>query len=195
MINKKMNKQGFTLIELLVSVSITAIVVFIATDFLIRGMDSMRYNQEFEEAVSAGRKSVEIISKEIRGANISDRGDYPIELASDQELIFYSDIDYDNDFDRVRYYLVDRTIYKGVTEATAAKNYPGPEAIEKIADYVNNGGQEIFKYYDSDGNETLDLDSIRMVNIRFLFNVNPGLAPDDIAVETDVQLRNLKSNL
>jgi prepilin-type N-terminal cleavage/methylation domain-containing protein len=187
--------SGFTLIEVLVAMGILSIIVLIAGDFIATGFRTLRYNEEFDAAVENGRRSVEIISKEIRGANNSEQGDYPIALASDQELIFYSDIDYNGSYDRVRYYMVNRSMYKSVTIPGATNDYPGPEVISWIADFINNGGQEIFRYYDSNGLETMDLDSIRMVNMQLLFNVSPGIAPDDILVETNVQLRNLKSNL
>lgn len=189
------SQKGFTIVELLVATSIMVIIVTMSTEFIVTGMNSLRYGREFEEAVSNGRRAVEDISREIRGANTSARGDYPISQADDQVLAFYSDTDYDNDYDLVRYYVTDRVLYKSVTDPGASRDYAGAAVITAIADYVNNGGQEIFRYYDSDAVETTDLDSIRMVNMQLLFNVNPGVAPDDILVETDVQLRNLKSNL
>lgn len=195
MSNKMKNINGFTLLEVLVAAGIMSIIVIVAGNFIAMGMDSLRFDREFHDAVSSGRRSMETVSKEIRSANNSERGDYPIALASDQEFIFYSDVDYDGSYDRVRYYIVDRSLYKAVTLPGPGRDYAGGETAVKLADYVNNGGQEIFTYYDSNSNETTDIDDIRMINIRLLFNVSPGMSPDDIIVETDVQLRNLKSNL
>ncbi len=177
------------------AMGIFTLVFIISGDFIVNSFRTLRYGSDFEAAVINARRAAEIISKEIRGANNSDRGDYPIALADGQDFIFYSDIDYDGDFDRVRYFIEDRVIYKVVTQPGAARDYTGAGATTTIANYVNNGGQEAFVYYDGSVAETGDLDSIRLIRVRLLFNVTPGVAPDDILVETDVHLRNLKSNL
>jgi prepilin-type N-terminal cleavage/methylation domain-containing protein len=191
----KNNYSGFTLVEILVTMSILSFVVFMSGDFVVNGFKSLRFGSEFDDAVVNGRRAVESISREIRGANNSDRGDYPIALAEGQDLIFYSDIDYDGDFDRIRYFINNRTLYKVVTQPGSARDYSGVGATTTIANYINNNGQEAFIYYDGSVAETSDLDNIRLIRIHLLFNVTPGIAPDDILVETDVNLRNLKSNL
>jgi hypothetical protein len=179
----------------MVAIGIMSLIVVMAGGFFYTGIESLRYGQEFDEAVVSGRRAVADISREIRGANTSALGEYPIGLASDQELIFYSDTDYDGDYDKISYYLSDRKIYKSITDPGPLRDYTVASSTIEVTDFVNNGGQEIFQYYDSNGDETDDLDSIRMINIRLLFNVNPGVSPDDIPVETDAHLRNLKSNL
>ncbi len=183
------------MIEILVSMSIFSLVFFMSGNFITTSFRSLRYGSEFDDAVVNARRAVETISKEIRGANNSDRGDYPIATAESDNLIFYSDIDYDSDFDRVRYFIENRTLYKVVTQPGLASDYTGAGATTTIANYVNNGTEGAFIYYDGSVAETSDLDNIRLIRIHFLFNVNPGMAPDDILVETDVNLRNLKSNL
>lgn len=181
--------------EVLVVMGIFSLIILISGDFIITGFRSLRFGAEFDDAVDNARRAVEAISKEIRGANISDRGDYPIVLASGQDIIFYSDIDYDGDFDRIRYFISDQKLYKVVTQPGAVRDYSGAGATTTIASYVNNGGSDAFIYYDGSVAQTADLDSIRLVRIHLLFNVTPDVAPDDILVETDVNLRNLKNNL
>jgi prepilin-type N-terminal cleavage/methylation domain-containing protein len=191
----KNNRRGFTLIEVLVAMSIFSLVILLSNNYIITTFRSLRYGSEFNDAVVNGRRAIEIISKEIRGANNSDRGDYPIALAEGHDLIFYSDIDYDGDFDRVRYLIQNRTLYKTVTQPGLARDYTGTPATTTIANYINNGSQEAFIYFDGSVAETADLDMIRLIRSHLLFNVTPGMAPDDILVQTDVNLRNLKNNL
>lgn len=181
--------------ETLVAVGILMMIMFISGDYIASVFRAFRFGSEFDEAVINGRRAVEDISREIRGANNSDRGEYPIALAEAQDMVFYSDHDYDNDYDRIRYFIDNRTLYKVITDPGAAHDYTGVTATTTIANYVNNGGQEAFLYYDGTVAETTDLDAIRLVRIHLLFNVTPGVAPDDILVETDVHLRNLKTNL
>lgn len=189
------DNQGYTLMEMLVAIGVFVLVMVMSGDFIITTFRTLRYGSEFDTAVENARRAVEVISREIRGANLSDRGDYPIALADGQDLVFYSDIDYDNDFDRVRYYVNNRTLYKSVTQPGALRDYSGAAVTTPIASYLNNIAQPAFRYYDGSVAETADLDSIRLVRVHLLFNVTPGVAPDDILVETDVHLRNLKSNL
>jgi len=192
---KNFSGRGYTLVEVMVAMAILLLIFFIVGDFIYNGFRSFRYGSEFDEAVVNARRAMEIMSKEIRGANISDRGDYPIVSAGEQSLVFYSDIDFDGDFDQVRYYISGRTLYKVVIQPGTARDYSETPATTTIALFVNNEDQEAFQYYDGTVAQTSDLDSIRLIRMRLLFNVNPGISPDDIVIETDVSLRNLKSNL
>jgi hypothetical protein len=63
-----------------------------------------------------------------------------------------------------------------------------------VADYVNNLSSPIFKYYDSDLNETTNINDVRSVGVSLKINVTPERAPYDYILESDVQLRNLKDN-
>lgn len=96
---------GFTLIEALVVVAIFTIAlgaIFGSVMMLYRTHD---YTWEQSQAIEEARRGVEIMVKEIRGARSGEDGSYPIILAGDKELIFFSDIDSDGKAERVRYFL------------------------------------------------------------------------------------------
>lgn len=99
-----MNK-GFTFIETAISIAILlAIMGVIATSIvLIYRHYSHDWNQII--AVNEARQSVNLMTKEIREARTGDDGSYFIEKAGDKEFIFYSDIDDDNQVERVRYFI------------------------------------------------------------------------------------------
>ena len=192
---KILQQIGFTLIETMIAVSIMAIVVVIGADYVINGFRATTFASEQETAIEHARRAIETMSKEIRGANSSDEGDYPLKTIDDYDLEFYSDINYDGQTDKVRYFQNGRNLVKVVTQPGPAHDYTVNSATTTIAEYLNNDELKIFEYYDNNYNETNDIDEIRLVKIRLKINVTPERAPLDYYVETDVHLRNLKDNL
>src|SRR3990167_3437860 len=80
-----------------------------------------------------------------------DNGSYPLEIAGDWEIIFYSDIDYDGNAERVRYFLADSTLTKGIIEPTGfpITSPAGNEFVKIISENVRNGIEPVFYYYNS----------------------------------------------
>jgi type II secretory pathway pseudopilin PulG len=97
--------KSFTLIETLVVITVFALVMGALAGFVLWAYQTQSF--AFQQAVAIGeaRKGIETMVKEIREARVGDDGSYPIELATDKEFIFYSDIDKDGDTERVRYFL------------------------------------------------------------------------------------------
>ncbi len=198
MLNKikpKTDKNGYTLIEIMVVISIMTIIVYIASDFLIAGYKANVFNYEQDTAIQNARRATEIISKELRGANNSAQGDYPISVFEEDDLVFYSDIDDDQEFEKVRYFLDNNTIYKVVTNPGPAFDYNMPSATTTVAQYIHNQEDPLFSYYDGNYNETDRVNEIRLIGIQVTVNVTPSRMPNDYTVITEVNLRNLKDNL
>ncbi len=195
------NKKGFTLIEAMFAVSIMVIFFALATNFLNQGFKSTRFGSEQEIAVSNARKVTPIMVSEIREAVASDRGDYCLDIVNSQELSFYSNIDDDEEVEKVRYFLDNNVLKKGIIKPVnnPAEYLSANEDIEEIANYVNNQSEAIFTYYDVDNNlitnPSSNKNAIRLIHISLKINVTPEIAPNDVYVEMDAQLRNLKDNL
>lgn len=181
--------------EISIAAAIFLTVVLLAGDFIIKGFRSTTFGSEQETAIQNARRGMEIMTKEIRGTNNSERSDYPLSTIEDNDLVYYSDIDDDGQMERVRYFLDDTLLKKITTPPGPADDYNMPSATTTIAEYVNNQAEAIFTYYDNNYAETEDLDSVRLINIKLKINVTPGRAPNDYYVETDIHLRNLKDNL
>ena len=100
-----MNIKAFTLIETLVLILIFSLVL--GTVFALIFMFYRNYGYIFNHsiAVNEAKRGVETMVKEIREAKNGDDGSFPIETAGDKEFIFYSDIDWDGETERVRYFL------------------------------------------------------------------------------------------
>lgn len=181
--------------EISITAAIFLTVVLLAGDFIIKGFRSTTFGSEQETAIQNARRGMEIMTKEIRGTNNSERGDYPLSTIENNDLVYYSDINDDGQMERVRYFLDDTLLKKITTAPGPADDYNMPSATTTIAEYVNNQAEAIFTYYDNNYAETEDLDSVRLINIKLKINVTPERAPNDYYVETDIHLRNLKDNL
>lgn len=195
MSNNLLNKKGFSLIELLIVISILGVISTLILDFVVLSFKATRFEAEEAEAIKNARDGMNTMKMEIRGANSSAQGDYPLSTIDDQEFIFFSDIDKDDLYERVRYYLDDLELKKDVTKPGPSNNYTGTTTTITIANYVNNQDEAIFKYYSSEHTITDNINQTRLININLKINVTPEIAPADVYVETDVTLRNLKSNL
>jgi prepilin-type N-terminal cleavage/methylation domain-containing protein len=195
MIIIKKIKTGFTLIEILVAMSITIILTIIVNNFLITGFKTSTFNYEQEEAIEHARNAIDVVTREIRGANSSERGDYLLSKIEANDFVFYSDVDKDGIREKVRYYLEGKEFKRVITEPGTGNNYIGASVTSTLADYVNNTTSPIFNYYDSNRNITSVINNIRLINIFLKINVTPTRAPGDYLLESDIQLRNLKDNL
>lgn len=97
--------RSFTLIETLITVVIFALALGAVIGFVITAYKTQAYAFQQAQAILEARKGVETMIKEIREARVGDDGAYIIEKADDYEFIFYSDIDKDNQIERVRYFI------------------------------------------------------------------------------------------
>ena len=150
MINRYIkNKTGISLLEIIVYIAIFIMLAIIVTRFVAQGYKVYYFGQEQNDAIRFAQTGVETMVKEIREARPGDNGAYPLELADDQEFIFYSDIDQDDKTERVRYFLDGTNFIKGVINPSEDEpvNYGGEEATTTLSQYVRNATSSIFYYY------------------------------------------------
>jgi len=171
------------------------IVMTLGQRFIVQGFKSTTFNTEQEEAIRTGRNAMNTISKEIRGANSSEQGDYPLLQVEEQDIVFYSDVDNDDLMEKIRYFRQDDTLIKTITEPGVLYDYSGNPSTSTLSLYLNNQEEPIFSYFNSDNVSTDIINNIRLININLRINVTPWRAPNDYYLETDVSFRNLKSNL
>jgi len=193
---KRINARGFTIVELLVTITIFLTIGIIGGNFIVTGFRATTFAGEQEEATTNARRAMEIMTRHLRGTNNSEQGDYPLNAITGNNLVFFSDIEYDGKAEMVQYVRVGNSLKMVTTPPGPTNDYNMPSATTTLADYVNNPGLEsIFTYYDNNRNITADVDEIRLIKILLKINVTPERAPSDFVVETDVHLRNLKDNL
>jgi type II secretory pathway pseudopilin PulG len=200
--NKEINK-GFTLIEAVVAIGISGLIIIGVGNLLISGFKYRAVILEQLKTQTEGRKIVQDFVNEIRRANYSSLGAYPISLANDQEIIFYANIDTDSWREKVRYFLDDDILKKGITKPSGnpLTYNPATEVITDIVHDVASGDDPIFFYYgqnyDGSGDylvSPVSASAVRMVKFDLLLEADPNMSPKPLQIEGAGEIRNLKSN-
>jgi prepilin-type N-terminal cleavage/methylation domain-containing protein len=198
------NRKGLTLVETLIAIAIFAIGIEGFTLLFISAWKNNAYTLEMGQSSMAVSQGVSTIVNYLRSVRQSDNGAYPVYLADDNELIVYSDYDRDGVTERLHLYKDDGDILMGVTDPTTImpKTYPsGDQQVLTLATrIVNTSGEPIFYYYDknySGGSAQVPLATpasvagVRLVKIHLKINIDPNNAPDNIELQTFVEMRNL----
>lgn len=201
------NQKGFSIVEVITTIFVFSAVIAALSFFILKSYQTYSYNLQQIVAIEEARRGVETMVKEIREARYGDDGAYPIAEAGDNRFIFFSDIDKDVSVERVRYFLAGTNFKKGVVEPSG--DPPGyilaNEVVHTLSASVRNStSSPVFTYYNGDwpGDQinnplpTLTrLTDTKLMHVYLKINVDPNRPPDDFELESDTQIRNLKTNL
>ncbi len=201
------NRGGFSLIEVLIVVVIAAAVVVVVSNFgtNVTGLNGLITTQLKSKSNIA--QTLEIVTNEIRGAEPSAAGAYPISAAASSSFTFYTSIHQDGVIDQITYYLASSTIWRSLIAPTGTPaTYPtSSQVVNDLIDNVSlvSSSTPLFSYYPATYTGTgsplpspVAVASIRLVNITFSSQVNPN--PDQPAspqyFSELVDIRNLNTN-
>lgn len=206
MVYKSQKSDGFTLIE--------ALIVMVILGLLGAGLLSLQYilaqNQTLVFtsylAIDEANSVVSTFVKEIRGARTGDNGSYPIESALDNQIVFYSDYDYDGNTEKIRYTLNGTVFEKGVIEPQGQPaSYPAStEKVKIISENVRNLSFPAFTYYNGDWpldtiNNPLtipvNISDIKTVGIYLKLNTRNDDSTKGFELQSYSSIRMLKDNL
>jgi prepilin-type N-terminal cleavage/methylation domain-containing protein len=195
-------QSGFTIFEVIVTAAIAAVIVLAVGKFsdTISGVGTLLHNklqtsQDLEQVFQT-------VVIEIRSISQSSLGGYPIESASTSSLVFFSDINRDGSFERVRYFLATSTLRKGVV--TPAGNplayVTSTEIVTSVIPNIVPGGN-LFSYYGSVATSTMtplpspiDVAAIRIVKMSLTADVSTSTSPRPTTMDATITIRNLRSN-
>ncbi|MFZ2188885.1 MAG: prepilin-type N-terminal cleavage/methylation domain-containing protein [Candidatus Moraniibacteriota bacterium] len=202
--DKPVGQKGLTLIETLVAIAIFAIGMEGFTLLFINTWKNNSYTLEMGQSSMAVSQGVNTIVGYLRSTRQSDSGSYPIKSADDDDIVVYSDYDRDGITERIHIYKSGTSILMGVTDPTTTmpKTYPsGDQQVFTLAvRIVNTSSEPIFYYYDRNyagGLNQLPLTTpanvadVRLLKIHLKINIDPNRAPDNIELQTFVEMRNL----
>lgn len=190
------------MIETMVVIGVFALVMIAVSSLILYFYRSNTITLEQAFAINSARKGIEFMVRDIREMVYSDEGAYPIININGNSFYFYSDIDRDNSVERVRYFMQNTDLKKGLTEAVGdpPKYLDSNETISTVSDSVRNieQGINVFKYFDNQGVEITDyakISDVAFVKINLIVNINTNRLPDEFTLRSSATLRNLKTNL
>jgi type II secretory pathway component PulJ len=202
---KKYN-SGFTLVEIITATFMFAVIAGGVAVFGAYYFKNYSFSFEETQSVNMAQQALTTMIREIREARSADDGAWPLNQTDDNTLIFYSDVTNDGRTDRVRYFIENHELKKGVIEPTQVPvTYPiAQETIKTIAYFVDNNGAPLFTYYNgnwptSSVNNPLPISS-RVLNTRFVqiylrINITQDASAQPYELTSGVQIRSLKNNL
>src|SRR3989338_4320597 len=118
--NNAKNKKGVALLETLFGISIFVLIIGALTLFSRNVWVHNSFISSGLVNADTGRKVLKTMTSEIRTASIAETGAYTINQATASSFIFYSDIDNDGLKEKLRYFLTDTSLQKGVIKPTGA---------------------------------------------------------------------------
>jgi len=192
-----MKRRGFTLVEMIVVIGILSVVGVALTGMIAYVYKTNTFIFQQSAATDNARRGVESALELIREASYGADGSYPIANAATSTVTFYADADGDGDIEKVRYYLSNGTLYRGLTNPGGSPpGYTGQtESVVTIASYVQNGtSTPLFHYYDDDGEELsapADVSHISSVSVVIGVDIDVRRAPVTFTLIGSATLRNL----
>ena len=191
-----------TLLEMVVYIGMFAMIMVVILQAIATFYRSNRYTIEQSTQLQSARIGIATMVQNLREMVYSDTGGYPIVSVGANNITFFSNIDTDSGVERVRFFLDNGTLKKGILKASGnplAYN-PTNEVLTNVAQYVRNAdtGTPIFTYYDKNGVQMTDLTqiiNIAWLKVSLIVNVNPLTMPNEFDLRSSATFRNLKTNL
>lgn len=196
--------SGYTLLEIMVTIGVILVILVPLTRLQLNIFSYGRFFYNTNIVQDEARRMMQKFSAEARSMTQSGTGAYAIESAENNSLVFFRDADQDGLTERIRYYLSDTDLKKGVTIPTGnPQTYPlaNEKTIVVVHGIYNDANNPIFSYYDKsyDGQSSalaqpVDITAIRLIKVTLL--IGSGDAnQQQIALSTQVAVRNIKDNL
>lgn len=193
-----------TIVEMLVAIGVFMVGIIGFTVLFADTWRSNAYTIEMGQSSMAVSQGLNKMVSYIRSAKQADNGAFPVSSGSSSDLVLYSDYDKDGITERLHFYLDNQNVLMGVKEpsGTMPKTYSsGDQSVVTIAQrIVNTASEPIFYYYDvnyaGDPSDSplatpVDVSSVRLIKIHLKINIDPLRAPDNVEMQTFVELRNL----
>lgn len=198
--------RGASILEIIIVIGIVALIGVALGSF--QG-DIFYLNSVIQNGLSADEQARTIIRPmldEIRSAQQSSLGAYPIKEAAPSSFTFYADINGDGLVEQVRYFATGTSFKKGVIipSGNPLVYATSTETVTTLVSSLGNGTSSVFEYYDSSYNgsatstplvQPVSLLAVRLVKITLKVDVDSNRSPTPRLITTQVQIRNLKDNL
>lgn len=199
-------QAGFTLIETIISIFAFAVIMLGLVVLVSAILTSSQKQAGLLADSDQSRKVVFSIINELRDAQTGLNGAYALDTAGDQQIIYYSNADRDSSIERIRYYLQNGKLYKGVTEYNGAGYNTSTEISTLLQnDVANSPITPLFYYYDDTytGSSTqaslsqpVNVTAVKYVQVNLQVYNKAGVKNNNYyTVTAGGTVRNLKTNL
>ena len=201
---KYKNNVGMTLIEVMMAIAIFAIGIEGFTLLFAKTWKTNSYVIEMGQSSLSASQGLNRMVDYIRRARQGDDGSYPLKSGNGNDLVIYCDFNKDGVTERLHFYKSNLEILMGVTRPTDTlpKTYPvSDQETVTVASYIVNGDDTpVFSYFNRDypadmSNNPLAtpilVSDARLVKVYLEINMKPESAPDNIKMQSFVEMRNL----
>lgn len=195
--------NGFTVLELLIAMGIFSLLTLGVSWILISSLRTNRIVFDQLSAQGDGRKALQHIVNDIRRAEASSTGGFPLETVTTSTIIFYANIDEDGYRERVRFWLSDRTLKKGIVKPAGSPLVynTANESIVDIGHDIVNTSTPVFSYYDENFigtgvplTQPVTSTDVHVVRVQLQIEKDPNKTPVPLLVESTAHIRSLKTN-
>ncbi len=197
---------GFTLIETVVAIFAFAIIMIGLVALISQIITGSRKQSDLLADTDQARKVAFGIVNELRNAQTGLNGAYALETAGNQQIVYYSNSDRDTNIERIRYYLQNGKLYKGIVEYNGS-SYPTSTEFSTLMqnDVANSSSTPLFYYYDSSyvGSSTqasltqpVNVTAVKYVKVNLQVYNKAGVKNTNFfTITAGGTVRNLKTNL
>lgn len=197
--------KGFTLLETLVSVAIFVLIIGGSATLFKESLSGSAQKMVAIGNVDQARSVIFNFANELRNAAYGVDGSYPLNQATDTQVIIFSN--YGTNLaspSRIRYFVSTSTLYKGVTAPTGTAYNLGNEVLTPVeGGVVNPVGTPLFYYYDGSYTGTtsplvqpVNINSVKFIKMNLVVltqEVRNGTST--FSVVGGAAIRSLKTNL
>lgn len=203
---KKSTQSGFTLVETIMTIFIFSLLM-LGTSLMLKDiLANSRQQYGVIDSVDQARKIANTFTNELRNSTYGVNGSYPLNEASNIQIIFFSTAPKNNGtISRVRYYMSGNTLYKGITDpAGNPPSYAGQtEVITTLSTKMSLSANPLFYYYDGSYNgsgtslsQPVNLNQVKFIKINLIvLKQLTATSSDTFTVSAGASMRNLKTNL
>lgn len=198
-------EPGFTLIEMLVAIFgftliIWGLIGLVSNVFLASSQQSSLLND-----TDQARRLAFNIAFQLRNGQTGSDGSYVLNMAGDQQLIFFANVDNTPSVERVRYFVQNGQLWEGITSYNGTTYNTSTEATTLVQNDLANGNNPVFYYYDGNyiGSSTqvslsqpVNVTQVKYIKVNLqIFNKAGVKNTNTYTVTSGAAIRNLKTNL
>lgn len=198
---KKMTTQGYTLLEMLVAVFIISIIIPILFNTIANLYETHGQTISKAFALVETTKGIKEVVRDVRSAVYSEEGSLPLVTIATSTLTLYTDTDYDGKVERVRYFISNNELRKGIIEPTSTSSYPtNTETLSTLVSGVTNTttNTPVFRYFSATSTEvtsSANILRVRRVEVLLIGSSRFGPETSEVILRSSASIRNLKETI